>query len=259
MYKNCLNLCLVVLLLTIVAACHTTQGDKHDMAAGKSYNPTAADLNVRLGLGYLREGEVKRAKRKLLMALEQAPHLPEANGAMAYFLEKTADTPQADHYYRLAMKYAPGKGGPQNNYGAFLCRNEQYQAAEKYFHDAVNDPEYVNSAEAYENAGICSLKQKKFTKAREYFKKALAQNPQKALSVIELAEIAYRFGNYPQAQRYLTSYMRISKPNVRTAWLGYRIARKLGNANKVTSYAMLLRSQYPHSKEFQQLKGMKQS
>ena len=110
-----------------------------------------------MGLGYLKQGDRPRAKKKLLTALEQEPTSPDVNSAIAYYFEQTKELKQAEKYYLKALSLAGNSGAQLNNYGTFLCRQGDYKKAENYFLKAVKDVQYVNTAGAYENAGLCAL------------------------------------------------------------------------------------------------------
>ena len=161
----------------------------------KLYN--AAIYNVRLGLAYLKQGNRLRAKKKLLTALDLAPNSPDVNTAMGFFLENTGDIYNARSFYKKALALAPHNGSQLNNYGAFLCRRGYYKTAETYFLQAVTDVHYVNSAGAYENAGLCAMAVPNYTKAIYFFKKALQQDPGRKQSLAKLA--------YAKQQMHTTS------------------------------------------------------
>ena len=141
------------------------------------YNPKASAYNMQLGLAYLKQGNRQRAKQKLLMAIDEAPDSPYANEALAYYFENTQEINQAEYYYQKALQLAPQSGAILNNYATFLCRQKKYQEANDYYLKAVSDLNYLNTALAYENAGICSVAANHTEEAKKYFKKALAQDP----------------------------------------------------------------------------------
>lgn len=183
----------------------------------------AAGYNVQLGLAYLSQQEPARAKSKLLHALELAPHYPPALEAMAYFQEQTGNVALATEYYQQALAEAPGSGMVLNNYGAFLCRQGQYQAAIEYFQRAVNDPNYLPVAEAYENAGICALQLSELDTAKHFFTRAVQQDPQQANAWLALAEIEVAQHRFADAKIALTRYNQLV-PNDPAA---QRLARQM--------------------------------
>ena len=166
----------------------------------------AANLNRQLGMEYLNKGDAPRAKKKLLAALAFAPRSAETHGAMAYYFEQTGDLPQANVYYHRALALAHDKGAALNNYAAFLCRKAEYKTADLYFQKAVNDLHYVNSAHAYENAGICATQIPDYTKARMYFIKALQQDGRQKQSLYELVTIELNQHHPEAALRYFQQY-----------------------------------------------------
>lgn len=170
----------------------------------------AANYNMQLALGYLKQGNRPRAKKKLLTALEQAPESPAVNAAMAYFLEKTGSIQDAKRYYQKALALAPGSGAQLNNYGTFLCRLGQYDKAEDYFKKAVQDIRYENTAGAFENAGLCALAIPDHAKARRYFIKALEQDFSRKQSLYELVQLDVKQNNLDEALAYLQKYPNLS-------------------------------------------------
>lgn len=162
--------------------------------------------NMQLGMAYLKEGDMPRAKGKLITAVTQAPKLPDVNVAMAYFLEKTGEIQQAESWYLKAIALAPGNGAFLNNYGTFLCRTKRYKEAENYYIKAIHDPNYLYTAGAYENAGLCMEMNADYDKAEVYFLKALKQDPNRKQSLREITKIALRQNKLEKALDYLNQY-----------------------------------------------------
>lgn len=169
----------------------TTQAPPNDK---KDLNK-AASYNIQLGLGYLKQGDRPRAKKKLLTALEQEPKSPDANASIAYFFEQTNELDQARKYYLKAISLSSNGGSQLNNYGTFLCRQGEYKKAEMYFLKAVKDEQYIHTGGAYENAGLCALAVPDYNKAKEYFTTALNQDPSRNTSLYELVKIESKEGH----------------------------------------------------------------
>lgn len=210
----------------------------------------AAEYNVQLGLAYLEKHNTTMAKQKLLTAMSQAPKWPVALDAMAYFLEATGDSKEAEVYYLKALKLAPNDGAAMNNYGAFLCRNQRYKDAEAYFLKAGQEINYINAPEALENAGLCALGMNNTPLAQQYFLKAFRQDPSRLASMFELAKIYYRQNHLKEAAFYINRYNAMSTPDAEALWLGIEIARRTGDLDNVGKYGLSLERNFPHSKEF---------
>lgn len=183
-YKMLLNFVGMVWCVLWLVSC--SLNDQYLQA--RQSNHMAAKYNAQLGLMYFSQGDRVRAQNKLLKALEQAPTSPEANSAMAYFMEKSGEVAKAHTYYANAMKFSHNDGAALNNFGTFLCRQGQYTLAEKYFLQAALDERYTHAAIAYENAGLCMMHQER-KKAVLYFKKALEHDPTRKQARRELARI----------------------------------------------------------------------
>lgn len=152
-------------------------------------NQTAANYNADLGLAYLKQGDIRLAKSKLLLAESQSPNDPLILDSMAYFLETTGEIETAERYYLQAIKYSPKEGAVQNNYGAFLCRHKRYRESIEHFLLAAQDTHYLNTASVYENAGLCALKIPDKKLAKEYLQKSLANDPGRKTTKKELAKL----------------------------------------------------------------------
>ena len=166
----------------------------------------AALYNTQLGLVYFAQGDRVRAKRKLLIALKQDPQSVNAHAAMAFYLEKTGDKQLAESFYQQAVALSSGDGAQMNNYGAFLCRQKRYHSAEQYFLLAVKDKQYIHTAAAYENAGLCAETLSDYSKARYYFNKALEQEPLRKQSLYELLLIDVTLKQYKQAMTKINAH-----------------------------------------------------
>lgn len=188
---NRLILCLCIFLITnSLVSCGSTSNNTQNLTTHLyGYNPKAAQINAQLGLAYLKEGEVERAKHKLLLALRQNPNSSQVQSAFAYFYEKTAELTLAEQYYLKAINLQPAAGEFHNNYGTFLCQQKRFKEAQREFTLAVEDKNYLYTAEAYENLGLCAMENHNYQQARVFFTKALEKNPKLKQSAQALATL----------------------------------------------------------------------
>lgn len=209
----------------------------------------AARLNVELGVTYLKQGQVERAKSKFIRARELAPHLSEVHYSYAYFLERVGEDAEAEKAYQKAISLNSKGGSEHNMYGAFLCRQHKYRKAEKEFLKAVDDPNYTQIAETYENAGLCVQQIPDIAKASEYFEKALRYDPNRANAILEMAVIKFQQQNLSESKAYYSHFAKLSQPNARSLLLGIELAKKAGETDKVAGYQLLLNSKFPQAKQ----------
>ena len=235
----------------LLGACQTTTPHVHSKS-NKAYahNPKAAGYNVQLGLGYLKEGDTTRAKRKLLIALAQNSTSAETHDAMAYFLEQTGTPKRARTHYLKAIQLAPNKGAPLNNYGSFLCRQGQYQLAEHYFLQAIANPNYINTANAYENAGLCASLIPDWAKATNYLQKALDKEPNRVSTLYELSRVEAQQHHNVRAAHYIERYLALvgKYPSKAALQLALKLAQQLHHTKKARHYQHLLQSHFPQTK-----------
>lgn len=254
---------LCINILFLLTACSTTSAPMRDEEADVTVgattsqsNATAANYNVQLGVGYLQQGDVQRAKRKLLTAMDQAPDSPQTQDAMGYFMETTGEQQSAEKFYQKAIALNPQAGSVHNNYGSYLCRLKRYKEADQQFQLAVQDVNYLNTATAYENAGLCAMQMPDYNKAAGYLQKAVLQDPHRANSFLQLGEINYKQGNYSVAQQNINQYFQLmSDPGPEALWLAVRLARSQNDNSTAGRYAIMLQTKYPNSDEFKQLRA----
>ena len=220
----------------LIQACQRHEDNRDIINKGQLDLTKAAVFNMQLGLGYLKQGNRPHAKKKLLTALEQKPNSPDINAAMAYYLEQTNDLEHAKKYYLKAISLSSNSGAQLNNYGTFLCRQGDYKKAEDYFVKAVNDPQYVNTAGAYENAGLCVLAIPDEEKAKFYFNKALGQDPSKNESLYELVKLESKEDHHDKALDLLQQHPDLVLNDKMFLALAKDIARKAGKYQLAAEY-----------------------
>jgi type IV pilus assembly protein PilF len=213
MYKKIITLLFLLTLTACSSVQPTPDRDEQDKIAKKI---KTAKINAQLGIAYLEQNNVQRAKKKLLTAMEQAPNIPEVWYSMAYFLETTGEKNEAEKHYLKAIALSPARGDSHNNYGTFLCREGKYKNAEEQFQLAVKDPNYLSPADAFENAGLCSLSAKDNQLAANYFARAIMYDPSRPTSLINLAQINFKDGKYEDAKKRLNQFLAISPPTTQS-------------------------------------------
>lgn len=132
----------------------------------------AADAEIQLGLAYLEQQSAMSAKKKFLLALQNAPKYSQSWDAMAYYMDMTGDKETAAKYYKYAIKLAPKDASVHNNYGVFLCKQGEYIQALQQFDLALADKNYLKTAQTNRNAGLCALKIPNTKLADAYFRRS---------------------------------------------------------------------------------------
>lgn len=222
---------LAIILSSLVVGCSTTNAPKTSTPV-ETRKTKSAKANVELGMAYLERKNLAQSRQKLVLALEQAPSIPETWYSMGYFLESTGQKQEANSYYLKAIELAPTRADAQNNYGTYLCRTGRYQESIGHFLLATNDKRHLSPADAYENAGKCALKIPDQRLAVKYFSEALNYEPKRTKSVLKLAELNYQMGDYDASRKYLGQFLAISSSTAQSNLLARHLASKTGEGRQ---------------------------
>ena len=104
-----------------------------DQAPAASTTADAARLNARLGVEYMKQGQVAIAREKIDKALQQNPRDPGVQMSAGLLYEQLREPKVAERHYRQALKLEPDNPEAQNALGAFLCRNGEAEDGEAMF------------------------------------------------------------------------------------------------------------------------------
>lgn len=252
-------------LFALLSGCVTTSGTKGittinqgnsdpiPRASKAQKAEDAARIHTELGQHYLQGGDLQTAMDKLTKALSFDPDYAPAHTVIAVVYERINDLPHAEEHYRRAVELDPSKGGPNNNLGAFLCREGRGADAEPYFRKAVADPFYKTPDVALTNAGVCQLKSNNATAAETDFRDALKRNPDNGEALFQLANTLYLNNDAFRARAFLQRFEALDHPTPDAYRLGYMIESRLGNTDAALSYRQRLLSQFPDSEQARSL------
>jgi len=244
-----LKYALIIFVLSSFTGCVSTSASENSPMDNKK----AAEINVSLGLNYMRSGEYQIAMDKLKKALRQDPQSASAHNTIAILYQILKETDEANTHFSKAVSLAPSFSDAQNNYGVFLCQQGKYKEAEKRFLLAIKNPLYSSPAQAYENAGLCANSVPNIVKAEYYFDQALQVSPQLPTSILELAKINYQQAKYEKSRAFIKKYQLLAEWSPQTLLLAIQIEKGLGNTDAIASYALLLRARFPTSDEAEQV------
>ena len=241
---------LLFFILLALSACTT------ERVTEASDTKRAAELNAQLGLGYLKQGDFQRAEKKLDKALHYDSDNIEAHHYKAELYRRLAEYEKAEKHYKIALELDPKNTNVQNNYGVYLCDRGEYDKAISHFQAIIQDPFYKEKAAAYENIGLCQLRQGNLQKAENAFTEALKFNPNMANSIISLAQMRYDSGRKADAYDYFRRYLQLAQHTPESLWLGILLESERGSKNAVASYKVILKGKFPDSKQAQLLKKL---
>ncbi|RSD29503.1 type IV pilus biogenesis/stability protein PilW [Vibrio pectenicida] len=192
----------IVFTIVFLTACVTTL----NAPTVDSNQRLKADARIALGMRYLQQKNTVKAKKNLQMALEHAPKYYRSQLAMAHYLETVLEFEQAQKMYENAQRSEPNNGKTLNDYGSFLCKRSRYQLAQKQFAKAVTQPDYYRIADSYENAALCWLKEGKPSQAIVNLRLAMAHDPNRPQTLLNLAQLEIERGHFDAALAHINQF-----------------------------------------------------
>ncbi|MCA1778714.1 MAG: type IV pilus biogenesis/stability protein PilW [Xanthomonadaceae bacterium] len=214
----------------------------------------AAELNTRLGVGYLERGNVEIALEKLQLAVRLDPKHAPAHLAIGIVYDSIGRDSQALKHLKTAVELAPGDGAAHNSLAAVLCEAGRYDEADKQFKAALEDPFYSTPDVVLANAGACARRGGKDSTAERYLRDALSIDPANRSALFNLSQMYYSQGNALQARAFLQRLESTGQMGPASLLLGYRIERALTSEETAKRYATLLETRYPESPQASEMR-----
>ena len=245
----------LTMLSITLSACVTQdyESDKTPVVKNQANRDDMAATRVSLGLGYLKMGNMPQAKQNLEKAKKFAPDMVQVYTAFAHYYETVGEHEQTVESYEKALSIKNDDADTLNNYGVYLCRQEQTDEAEKQFLKAIAVPTYVLVAKSYENLSSCFLQKDDFVKAEIYLNKAILHSPSSSSTLFQMVRLQYAMGDYKQAKFFKQRFEKVTRRfTSQSLALAYKVHFKLGQRNTAKNYGAMLVKMYPQSWEAQQ-------
>ncbi|MBV1877202.1 MAG: type IV pilus biogenesis/stability protein PilW [Pseudomonadales bacterium] len=241
----------LTVMFTLLAACvtETTGPVKKPIDRAKQL-----ETLVKLGLGYIQNGEYARAKDNLTRALAIDPKSAEALSAFGLVFAREGEIDLAELYFKRAVAAAPNFTAARNNYGAFLYAQNRYSEAVEQLSVASADRLYKRRAQVFENLGVSYMRLGHAAEARAALLRSIQLNPGQSRALLELAEIQLAERDYVQARAFYRRHLKISSQSARSLWVCIRVARIFDSEDQEASCALTLSRFFPGTAEFEQYK-----
>ena len=133
----------------------------------------AAEYNYELGRNYLQNEKYELARDRLERAIDIDPRMAKAHMALGMTFEALDNLRLATEAYEKAVRLAPRDFNILNSYAVFLCKQEDYAGARRYFDKAANHPENDDAERTLTNAGLCMAQKPDLDAAEAFFREAL--------------------------------------------------------------------------------------
>lgn len=249
----CLPPKLAVLSLVLLLGACASRGPEAE------FKENVAEINFKLGVGYMQSGHYQVAAEKLLKALEHNDKYPEAHNALGVLYEEMREYNPAEQHFKRAIEVKPDYTLAKLNYARFLCLREPVRTAEgeAWFQQLAADPVNAGAyaAEAHVGLALCARQRNDLAQSETALRRALEIDPNNASALYALAELSQTQNNVLQARAFLQRYHARTHPTAKSLWLGIVIEQgKDGNPQLRRDYAAQLLGQFPDSEEALRLK-----
>jgi type IV pilus assembly protein PilF len=217
----------VTVSILFMSACVTvTDNPKAELKADPK---EMAESRIALGLGYMEQSNMLKARENFEKALKHSPDYYRAQISMAHYLDTVGETDKAQKLYRTSLRQHPRNGNVLNNYGTYLCKQGEYEQADGYFNQAIEQPYYYLVSASYENAALCALKAGETNKAKAYFERTLDHDPNRPRSVLQLSQLEIESGEYTEARLRLMRFHQRYGLQVPSLQLLVELEKRAGN------------------------------
>jgi type IV pilus assembly protein PilF len=232
-------------LAGVLAACAAPAPRSTASAPGAA--PSAAEVQVGLAQGYLRQGRLDIAMDRANRALALDPRLPAAHTVAAIIYQRVGDDESAGRHYARAVELAPRNGDALNNHGVFLCGRQDFERADALFDRAIKDPFYRTPAVALANRGSCAVKAGRLEDGERWLRAALELEPEHADALFALAGLHQARGDDLRARAFVERYLASAPASPEALSLAIGIEERLGNRRAADEYRTRLRREFPDS------------
>ena len=216
----------------------------------------ASELNYQLGARYYQQGSYELARDRLMLAIEIDPKMAVAHTTLALTYEALENPRLARESYEKAVRASPKDFSVQNTYAVFLCRQQDYDQAQKHFDKAARHPENDDAELTMTNAGVCMGQKPDPVAAEKYFRMALDSKSNYGEALLQLCLLKYRSEDYLSARAFLQRYMAGNISTAGVLYLASRIEDLLGNDRGRSEFEDQLIRQFPTSSEARKILGV---
>lgn len=221
-------------------------GNKPKPITKKQRMQELSKIKTQMAMEFVKRQDFRGAKQAVAEAIRANPNEPQAWVVSGYVHQLLREYPQADQSMRRAIALRPNDSDLKNNYGWFLCdAMKRYQESYPYFEQAIADPTYPTPHIAYFNLGVCKGRAGDYAGSEQNFDKAEMLRPNYVYIYREKADLLWRQGKYDEAKWMFDKFQSmVPQMGPDDLYVGWKIAKSLGNDTMAYEYEAQLRQNY---------------
>jgi type IV pilus assembly protein PilF len=250
-----------LLIVAALAACAGMKGpapttgssDLKDIVTTSDETNAAkrARLRIELATAYFGQGQYTSALDEVKLALIADPNSGAAYNLRGLIYSNLNDPALAEDSFRRALQINPRDGDAMQNFGYFLCQQKRYPESNALFEQALAVPQYAGKSRTLLTQGVCQAVAGQLAEAEQSLTQAYQADPTNPSTLVNLAEVLYRRGEYERARQYIDRVNALPAiANAQTLWLAARVENRLGDRNAVRDLGRRLGYGYAASPEW---------
>jgi type IV pilus assembly protein PilF len=245
----------VAALAVVLAGCTstTTQQSRPVTDTGGADSRRRSEVHTALAGEYYSRGNYSVALAATREAIKNdATYFNAHNMQGLVYMELREDGPARDAFNR-ALQLAPNNPEVLNNYGWFLCLNNDPRRGLEMMRRAAADTLYATPEKAWFSIGLCHRRANNAAEAEEALRRAILIRPDMIGALYNLAQVTFERGNYKDSENYLMRYTRLATPTLESLVLGVKVARANGDRATEESFLQQMRRRFPDAPELREL------
>ena len=204
-----------------------------------------AEAHTALAAEYFQRANYAVALSETRLALQDDQNYAPAHNMQGLVYMELREAAAARQAFEKALALDASNPDIMNNYGWFLCSQNEAPRGVELMLRAAGEPRYATPEKAFLSAGLCLRRIGRNAEAEENLRRAVLIRPDLLTALLNLASITFERGALKEAEAYITRYNRIATPSLDSLALCVKIMRATRDRATEESCLQQLRRLHP--------------
>ncbi|MEG0921761.1 MAG: type IV pilus biogenesis/stability protein PilW [Comamonas sp.] len=209
-----------------------------------------AAIRLELAANYFQAGKMTIALDEIKQTLALDPTSGDAYNIRGLIYMQMGESDIAGESFTKAQALKPGDANIMHNHGWLLCQEKKYDAADRYFAQALVQRQYYQQSKTLMAQGLCYEAAGKASEAEAALLKAYEYDAGNPVVSYNLARLMHQRGDSQRGQFYIRRLNNGELANSESLYLGIQIERALGDRTVARQLGNQLQKRFPDSKEW---------
>ena len=241
-------------LSNVLVGCATSTATREDAAIVTQSDETEvqrrARIRMELAANYFQTGKPTIALDEIKQVLVLDPSSGDAYNMRGLIYMQLGDPDIAAESFTKAQSLKPSDANIMHNHGWLLCQEKKFEAADRYFNQALAQRQYYQQSRTLMAQGLCYEAAGKMPEAEASLLKAYEYDAGNPIVTYNLAKLMRQRGDDKRAQFYIRRLNNGELANSESLFLGIQIEQALGDRTAARQLANQLQKRFPDSKEW---------